>query len=200
MSFDSSRFDRAYFDAEAASLACSAMVISSEIYNILAGNSPGAVALPYVDMISVERSMEQLAGTLHIGFMSATFPITGLSQGSKITVEAGIRYAGKVASQKIFHGRVEKITYPSAGSSVRAYLDAYDAGKDLMDEPPGVGQNTGTGAANMPPRISGDVSEWITPRLADLATVGVVLYMRAAPVIVPNNTHDCPAFASCRTR
>ena len=201
MTYEISRFDRAYFDTDAAVLPCQTMAIGDEIYDILAGNTPGTVeyfadvaytdsdtALPYVDMISIERSMEQIAGTLHVGFMASSFPVSGLVQGVKITVQAGIRYGGKTAYMKVFHGRTQKVTNPSDGESIRGYLDAYDAGKDLQDEEVGTGQNTGPDAINLPPAISGDIFVWFADRLSTLQTADVELYLRTDATSVPDDT------------
>lgn len=201
MSFDISRIDRSYFDVDMSIVPCSAMVINAEIYNLVAGNVAGSVeyfadvkfgdsllAMPYVDEIGIEREMGQLAGTLHVGFMTRTSPVSGLAQGGLITVEAGMRFNGKTASQKIFHGRVKKITYPSSGDSVRAYLDGFDAGKDMIDALPGVGYNTGANAANLPPAIEGDIFDWVRGRLETLPLSGVILRQRSGAISVPAGT------------
>lgn len=201
MSWNVSRWDRSYFDVETLVLNASTMVISQEIYNLLAGNTAGTVEyfadvkygdsltqLDFVDMISIEREMGQIAGTLHVGFMTNTVPLSGLLDGEIITVEAGMRFDGKTASQKVFHGRIKKVTYPSSGDSIRAYLDAYDAGKDLIDETPGFGENTGYNAADLPPAISGNIADWISLRLLELATEGVILRTRTAEISVPDDT------------
>lgn len=198
MTWDTSRWDMGYWDTETAVLPVQSMIISQEIYDLLAGNDPGTVEyfadvtyadtdipMPYVDTISIERSMEQIAGTVHIGFMDSSFPLAGLSQGSKLSVSAGIRYAGKTASMQIFLGRAEKITYPSAGESQRAYLDGYDAGKSMMDETPGTGYTTDT---TLPPAISGNIFDWFTTRLGSLGTSGVTLYLRTSAITVPSGT------------
>lgn len=211
MSFDVSRWDKSYFDVETAVLPCSTMIISQEIYDLLAGNTAGTVeyfadvkfgnsltALEFVDMISVEREMGQIAGTLHVGFMTAASPISGMLEGAVITVESGMRFGGKTASQKVFHGKIKKITYPSSGESVRGYLDAFDAGKDLIGETPGLGYNTGPNAVNLPPAITGSVADWLASRLLTLGLSGVILRPKTAEITVPANTiiayeslHEC---------
>jgi len=201
MSLDISRLDRSYLDVEEVLLPCSTMILSQEIYDLLAGNIAGTVEyfadvrfgasltqLDYVDMVSIEREMGQIAGILHIGFMTEATPVSGLSEGKIITAEAGMRFNGKTASQKVFHGKIKKITYPSAGDSIRAYLDAYDAGKDMIDESPGLGDNDGANAVDLPPAISGSVFDWLRNRLLSLGVSGVLLVPKGDDITVPADT------------
>lgn len=198
MSLDFSRLDRSYYDVETAVLQLSTQVIGSEIYNILSGNTSATVeyfadikygdsliALPMVDMITIERRMGQASGTLHVGYISESFPVSGITSGSKVTVDAGIRYSGKTAIQRIFTGKMQKVTNPSPGDSQRGYFDALDAGMDLMSASPGTGYNTGLDAILLPPRISGDVSSWVISRIAD---IGIALRTKSESIVVPDDT------------
>lgn len=200
--FEQSRFDGlSWFDTEFVYLPCSATIISETLLDMLCGNTGGSVeyfadvrfgdsltALPRIDSISIEREMGQIMGTCHVGVISDDLPLAGLDQGALVTVDLGVKFAGTTASQKAFHGRIKKMVNPSDGASIRGYFDAFDGGRELVDAGPGVGDNTGANATNLPPQITGDIFPWLQRRVAELPLAGIMVRQRTAGVSVPSGT------------
>lgn len=200
--YEQGRYDGlSWYDTETAYIPCSATIINATLLNMLCGNTGGAVeyfadvkygdsltALPLIDSISIEREMGQIMGTLHCGCLSDSFPISGLNQGALVTVDLGVRFGGVTAAQKAFHGRIKKMTNPSDGASIRGYFDAFDGGRELVDAGPGVGDNTGANATNLPPQITGDVLAWLQRRVLELPLEGIIVRSRTSGITAPAGT------------
>ena len=143
--WNNDRLEHGYFDVDSVILPCSILCLNKALYDVLAGNTPamveyfadvtfgtGKTPLLNIDEIGIDRNIENVSGTCHIGFHTNLSTISNLIKGAEIIVTAGIRFDGVTASQKRFHGKIDQVAFPSLGQT-RGTIDAYDNGHTLTD-------------------------------------------------------------------
>lgn len=178
--FGVDRYGQSYYGVQGGSIQCSALVLSRELYDILAGNTPtpiscfadvtvGGTPVTNIEEIIVERAIWNKFGTVHIGFHTANAAALSLPQNADLVVSAGVKFGSIVASQNIFVGGLDAFLAPSLGES-RATLDGYDNSKRI--------QNADSGNA-----MQGDVATWLAGIASSLSMgANFRVIQRAAPV------------------
>jgi hypothetical protein len=178
------RYGQAYYGVEGVDLPVSSLVLSSALYEILAGNDPaamecyvdvtvGAVALPYVEAVTIERGLGDRLGQARITVLCDADDVpSGIVENAEVLISAGVRFGSGEAAAQIFAGRVDNWTAPDKGK-IRGTLTAYDDAKRLED-------------ASVSGQAGGDLAAWIEGKAAPLSMVGgFQVINQGAPVVIP---------------